>query len=158
MIRWIAHRLLERGHVAPKFHAVAHHPIAESEATSRAIALASLVDVPILIVHVSGQQTVEVIRNAQRLGAAVHAESCPQYLFLEASDSDKPGMEGAKFCCSPPPRDKASQEAVWEGLKDGTLGLFSSDHAPYRFDESGKLPMVYGGAFSPSSAMMGEPS
>lgn len=140
MIRWIAHRLLERGHVAPKFHAVAHHPIAESEATSRAIALASLVDVPILIVHVSGQQTVEVIRNAQRLGAAVHAESCPQYLFLEASDSDKPGMEGAKFCCSPPPRDKASQEAVWEGLKDGTLGLFSSDHAPYRFDESGKLP------------------
>ncbi|GAB2468827.1 dihydropyrimidinase [Comamonas humi] len=140
MIRWIAHRLLERGHVAPKFHTVAHDPLAESEATNRAIALASLVDVPVLIVHVAGRQTVEVIRNARRLGAAVHAESCPQYLFLEASDSDLPGVEGAKFCCSPPPRDKDSQEAVWQGLKDGTLGLFSSDHAPYRFDESGKLP------------------
>jgi dihydropyrimidinase len=70
----------------------------------------------------------------------VYAESCPQYLFLEASDSDLPGLEGAKFCCSPPPRDVDSQEAVWAGLKDGTLGVFSSDHAPYRFDASGKLP------------------
>jgi len=140
MIRWIAHRLLDRGHVAPRFHAVAHDPLAESEATQRAIALARLVDVPVLIVHVAGRETVDVIRNARRLGAQVHAESCPQYLLLEASDSDLPGMEGAKYCCSPPPRDKDSQAAVWEGLKDGSLGLFSSDHAPYRFDESGKLP------------------
>ena len=140
MIRWIAHRLLERGHVAPKFHAVAHDALAESEATNRAIALARLVDVPVLIVHVAGRETVELIRNARRLGAPVYAESCPQYLFLEAGDSDLPGMEGAKFCCSPPPRDADSQQAVWEGLKDGTLGVFSSDHAPYRFDASGKLP------------------
>ena len=140
MIRWIAHRLLERGHVAPKFHAVAHDKLAESEATNRAIALARLADVPVLIVHVAGRETVDVIRNARRLGAAVYAESCPQYLFLEADDSDLPGMEGAKFCCSPPPRDVDSQEAVWAGLKDGTLGVYSSDHAPYRFDASGKLP------------------
>lgn len=140
MIRWIAHRLLERGHKAPKFHAVAHDALAESEATHRAIALARLVDVPVLIVHVAGRETVEVIRHARRLGAAVYAESCPQYLFLKAEDSDLPGMEGAKFCCSPPPRDADSQEAVWDGLKDGTLATYSSDHAPYRFDSSGKLP------------------
>ena len=140
MIRWIAHRLLERGHVAPKFHAVAHDRLAESEATHRAIALARLADVPVLIVHVAGRETVEVIRDARRLGAAVYAESCPQYLFLEADDSDLPGVEGAKFCCSPPPRDADSQEAVWDGLKDGTLGVYSSDHAPYRFDATGKLP------------------
>ncbi|WP_315128275.1 dihydropyrimidinase [Comamonas antarctica] len=140
MIRWIAHRLLERGHTAPKFHAVAHDQLAESEATHRAIALARLADVPVLIVHVAGRETVDVIRNARRLGAAVYAESCPQYLFLEASDSDLPGVQGAKFCCSPPPRDADSQAAVWDGLKDGTLGVYSSDHAPYRFDASGKLP------------------
>ena len=140
MIRWIAHRLLERGHVAPKFHAVAHDRLAESEATHRAIALARLADVPVLIVHVAGRETVEVIRDARRLGAAVYAESCPQYLFLEADDSDLPGVEGAKFCCSPPPRDADSQQAVWDGLKDGTLGVYSSDHAPYRFDATGKLP------------------
>lgn len=140
MIRWIAHRLLERGHGAPKFHAVAHDALAESEAAHRAIALARLVNVPVLIVHVAGRETVEVIRHARRLGASVHAESCPQYLFLKADDSDLPGMEGAKFCCSPPPRDADSQEAVWAGLKDGTIGVYSSDHAPYRFDVSGKLP------------------
>lgn len=140
MIRWLAHHLLERGHVAPKFHAVAHDALAESEATYRAIAIARLIDVPILIVHVSTGDGVALIRDARRLGAAVHAESCPQYLFLTADDADLPALEGAKFCCSPPPRDKAAQEAVWQGLLDGTLGTYSSDHAPYRFDESGKLP------------------
>jgi len=102
--------------------------------------LSRLVDVPVLIVHVAGRETVELIRHARTLGARVLAESCPQYLFLEASDADLPGLEGAKFCCSPPPRDKASQEAVWAGLLDGTLGMYSSDHAPYRYDETGKLP------------------
>ena len=48
-------------------------------------------------------------------------------------------MEGAKYCCSPPPRDKESQEAIWLGLKNGTFQVFSSDHAPYRYDESGKF-------------------
>lgn len=140
IIKWITRRLLERGHTAPKFHATSHHPIAESEAAGRVIALSRLLDVPALIVHVSGAEAVETIRSARRLGAAIHAETCPQYLFLTAQDADRPGLEGAKWCCSPPPRDAASQEAVWGGLTDGTLQLFSSDHAPYRFDETGKLP------------------
>ena len=140
MIRWIAKRLLERGHTAPKFHMVAHHPIAEAEATGRVVALSRLLDVPVLIVHVSGIDAVRTIRGAQALGARIYAETCPQYLFLKGGDADKPGMEGAKWCCSPPPRDPASQEAVWQGLRDGTFQVLSSDHAPYRFDESGKLP------------------
>jgi dihydropyrimidinase len=140
IIKWIAKRLLERGHKAPKFHMEAHHPIAEAEATHRVIQLARLLDVPVLIVHVSGIEAVKTIRSAQTLGARVYAETCPQYLFLKASDADKPGLEGAKWCCSPPPRDEQSQEAVWQGLKDGTFQVFSSDHAPYRFDEAGKLP------------------
>jgi dihydropyrimidinase len=140
MIRWIAKRLLERGHRAPKFHMTSHHPIAEAEATNRVIALSRLLDVPVLIVHVSGIEAVQTIRAAQRLGARVYGETCPQYLFLKATDADRPGLEGAKWCCSPPPRDEASQAAVWAGLKDGTFQVFSSDHAPYRFDETGKLP------------------
>jgi dihydropyrimidinase len=140
MIRWIAKRLLERGHAAPKFHMTSHHPLAEAEATNRVIALSRLLDVPVLIVHVSGAEAVQTIRAAQTLGARVYAETCPQYLFLKATDADRPGLEGAKWCCSPPPRDEASQEAVWQGLTDGTFQVFSSDHAPYRFDETGKLP------------------
>jgi dihydropyrimidinase len=140
MIRWIARKLVDRGMTAPKYHAVAHDPIAESEATNRAVALARLMDVPILIVHVAGLEAVRVVHASQSLGLPILAESCPQYLFLSAEDLDLPGMEGAKYCCSPPPRDAASQEAVWAGLIDGTLQMYSSDHAPYRFDESGKLP------------------
>jgi dihydropyrimidinase len=140
IIRWIVKHLARHGLTAPKFHAVAHAPLAEAEATNRAIALARLLDTPMLIVHVSEKESVELIGRAQRLGAPIHAETCPQYLFLTADDIDLPGVEGAKFCCSPPPRDEASQEVVWQGLLDGTLKLFSSDHAPYRFDETGKLP------------------
>jgi len=140
IIQWLTRRLLERGHRAPKFHMSAHHPIAEAEATNRVVALSRLLDVPVLIVHVSGREAVQTIRAAQTLGARVFGETCPQYLFLKATDADKPGLEGAKWCCSPPPRDEASQEAVWAGLKDGTFQVLSSDHAPYRFDESGKLP------------------
>jgi dihydropyrimidinase len=140
MIRWIAKRLLERGHVAPRFHVVSHDPLAEAEAANRAIALSRLVDVPLLIVHVSGIEAARAIRAAQSLGAQVYAETCPQYLFLTAADVDRPGLDGAMYCCSPPPRDAASQEAIWDGLANGTFQVFSSDHAPYRFDASGKLP------------------
>jgi dihydropyrimidinase len=139
MIQWITKRLLERGHGAPKYHMTAHHAIAEAEATNRVVALSRLLDVPVLVVHVSGGEAVRTIRAAQTLGARVFAETCPQYLFLKADDADRPGLEGAKWCCSPPPRDAASQEAVWQGLRDGTFQVLSSDHAPYRFDETGKL-------------------
>ncbi|MGC2780006.1 MAG: amidohydrolase family protein, partial [Bradyrhizobium sp.] len=64
---------------------------------------------------------------------------CPQYLFMTADDLDKPGIEGAKWMCSPPPRRAPDQEALWQALSLGDLQTISSDHAPYRFDETGKL-------------------
>ena len=140
IIDWMVRHLQAQGYTAPKYHAVAHAPLAEAEATNRAITLARLLDTPLLIVHVSQAEAIATIGTAQRLGAHIYAETCPQYLFLKADDLDLPGVEGAKFCCSPPPRDAASQQAVWQGLLDGTLKLFSSDHAPYRHDDSGKLP------------------
>jgi dihydropyrimidinase len=140
MIKWLTARLLDRGLGAPRYHAVSHARLAEGEATNRAVTLSQLLDVPILLVHVSAAEAIEVIRNAQTKGLKIYGETCPQYLFLTADDIAKPGMEGAKFCCSPPPRDHAAQEAVWTGLRNGTFQVFSSDHAPYRFDASGKLP------------------
>ncbi|HVC52077.1 MAG TPA: dihydropyrimidinase [Stellaceae bacterium] len=138
MIKWLTGKLLERGLGAPRYHAVAHARVAEGEATNRAIALSQLLDVPILIVHVSAAEAIDVIRGAQTKGLKIYGETCPQYLFLTADDIGM-GLEGTKFCCSPPPRDKAAQEAVWRGLQNGTFQVFSSDHAPYRYDETGKL-------------------
>jgi len=139
VISWISERLLARGYVAPKYHAISHPQIAEAEASRRAIDLARLIDAPLLIVHVSTPEAARAILEARNQGLEIYGETCPQYLFLSAEDLDREGMEGAKFCCSPPPRDKAAQEAIWRGLKNGTFQVFSSDHAPYRFDETGKL-------------------
>lgn len=139
MIRWTTDRLLKGGHTDAKFHAVSHPRIAEAEAVHRAIMLARFIDVPILIFHVTTREAMEEIRRAQESGLKVYGETCPQYLSLTASDLDRPGTEGAKFCCSPPPRDTADQEAMWQGLVDNTFQVFNSDHAPFRYDETGKL-------------------
>ena len=118
---------------------MSHPRIAEGEATRRAIDLAALIDVPLLIVHISAREAIDAIGDARSRGLRVFGETCPQYLFLTAKDLDREGMEGAMYCCSPPPRDEAAQGAVWRGLEGGTFEVFSSDHAPYRFDQSGKL-------------------
>ncbi len=140
VIAWMTERLLQGGHVLPPHHALSHARAAEGEATHRAIRLAEFLDVPLLVVHVSAAEAMDAIRRAQTRGLKIYGETCPQYLFLTADDLDREGLEGAKFCCSPPPRDTADQEAMWRGLANGTFQVFSSDHAPYRFDESGKLP------------------
>jgi dihydropyrimidinase len=112
----------------------------EREATHRAISLAELIDVPNMIVHVSNGEAMEQIRWARSRGLKVYAETCPQYLVLTERDLDGLNMEGAKYVCSPPPRDEASQQACWLGLQTGVFQVFSSDHCPFRYDDpQGKL-------------------
>jgi dihydropyrimidinase len=148
-ITWLTEQLLEAGMSAPKYHAHARPMLLEREATHRAIALAELVDVPILIVHVSGREAVEQIRAAQGMGLKIYGETCPQYLFLTAEDLGIDGFEGAKCICSPPPRDKANQEIIWRALDNGTFQVFSSDHAPFSFDgPQGKKVRGENAAFS----------
>jgi dihydropyrimidinase len=139
-IRFLVDRMEREGHIAPRFHALSRPIPVEREATHRAITLAEIIDVPVMIVHVSNREAMEEIRRAQRRGLRVHGETCPQYLVLTAADLDRIGMEGAKYVCSPPPRDAASQEACWEGLQQGVFQVFSSDHCPFRYDSpEGKL-------------------
>lgn len=134
-ISWLTEKLLAAGHTAPRYHATSRPMLVEREATHRAIAFAELVDVPVLIVHVSGREAVEQIRWAQGNGLRVYGETCPQYLFLSAEDLGcDDSFHGAKCICSPPPRDKANQEIIWEGLENGVFQVFSSDHAPFRFE------------------------
>ena len=139
VISWLAGRMVRQGNTLPRYHAICHTRGSEAEAIQRVVALAELVDCPILIVHVSTAEGIEQIRQARSRGLKVYGETCPQYLLLTAKDIDI-GLAGAMFCCSPPPRDEAAQAACWRGLADGTLHVYSSDHAPYRMDASGKLP------------------
>jgi len=137
-LTWLTERLEAAGKIEPKYHAASRPGVVEREATHRAIALAEIADVPILIVHVSGEEAANEIRRARAKGVNILAETCPQYLMLTEADLDLPDFEGAKAMCSPPPRDKASQKVLWQGLKDGLFDILSSDHAPYRFDDDGK--------------------
>ncbi|MGI9204487.1 MAG: dihydropyrimidinase [Woeseiaceae bacterium] len=139
MIKWMSNRLVDSGHGAPKYHALSHPRTAESEAINRAISLAGFLDAPILIVHVSSEAGARIIADARYEGRKVFGETCPQYMFLNMEQMDLPGMHGAKLCCSPPLRDRASQEEIWRCLQNGTFQVYSSDHAPYRFDDTGKL-------------------
>lgn len=141
-IAWLTQRLEAAGRTAPRFHAHARPMLVEREATHRAIALAELVDVPILVVHVSGREAVEQIRWARAHGLKVFAETCPQYLFLTAEDLGiDDSYKGARCVCSPPPRDKQNQQVIWDGLADGLFTVFSSDHAPFCYDGTeGKKP------------------
>ncbi len=90
---------------------------------------------PILIVHVSGREAIEQIRWAKAHGLNILAETCPQYLYLTAADLSRDHYEGAKYVCSPPPREHADQEAVWRGLTESVFSVFSSDHAPFSYDD-----------------------
>ncbi len=149
-IGWLTRKLEAAGQTAPRFHAHARPMLVEREAAHRAMALAELVDVPILIVHVSGSEAVDQIRWARSKGLKVFAETCPQYLFLTAEDLGiDDSYAGAKCVCSPPPRDRANQAVIWNALADGLFTVFSSDHAPFRFEGAGgKRPQGHDVAFS----------
>ena len=122
------------GQTEPYHHAATRPVPVEREATHRAISLAEIAGVPLTIVHVSNGEALDEIRRARARGLRVHAETCPQYLTLTAEDLLRVNFEGAKYVCSPPPRDAVNQEACWDGLVRGDFELYSSDHCPFVFD------------------------
>lgn len=139
-IRYLIEKHELAGEVAPRAHASTRPVAVEREATHRALSLAEIAEVPIVIVHVSNGQTMEEIARARARGLNVFAETCPQYLTLTAKDLDGMDWEGAKMVCSPPPRDEAAQADCWRGIETGLFDLFSSDHCPFRYDDpKGKL-------------------
>ena len=140
-IRYLTKKLEDEGKLAPYYHGISRPQIVEREATHRAISHAQIVDIPIVIVHVSGNEALSQIKWAKEKGIKVFSETCPQYICLTEDDMKGLNMdfEGAKYVCSPPPRDVESQEAIWEGIIDGTFDIFSSDHCPFKFkDKKGK--------------------
>ena len=136
VIRYLSDAHVQAGNVHAKAHASTRPIAAEREATHRALTLAEVVDVPVVIVHISNGPTIDEVARARARGQRVIAETCPQYLLLTKDDLSADGWEGAKYVCSPPPRDRDQQDACWRGLETGVFDLFSSDHCPFRFDDT----------------------
>jgi len=137
LIRNMTEKLLAAGKTAPKYHAASHPRAAEIEAIDRMCRFAAFSGAGIMIFHVSTREGVQIIRDARANGVNVQAETCPHYLFMTVDILERENP--ARFMCSPPQRTKDDQHALWEGLADGTIQLVTSDHAPYRMDETGKF-------------------
>ena len=139
--------LIAAGKTAPHYHAASHPRMAEIEAVERICRFAEYLGQPVMLFHISTTQGAAAVQAARKRGAPVWAETCPHYLFMTEDILRQPGLEGGKWMCSPPQRQIADQEALWDALHAGDLQLVSSDHAPYRFDESGKLSAGPGAGF-----------
>lgn len=133
LIEFHTRALLKAGLTAPRYHAWAKPMVVERECVHRVCAMAEALDVPIQVFHVSGGESAEEIERAQRRGLKVWGETCTQYLVLTSDDLDRPGFEGAKYVCSPAPRSRADQAALWEMIRRGVIGNVTSDHAPTRY-------------------------
>lgn len=139
VIRFLVDRCERQGDVVPAAHARSRPVTAEREATHRAISLAEVTATQVVIVHVSNGEAMEEIARARMRGARVVGETCPQYLVLTAGDLEGMDWQGAKYVCSPPPRDAAEQAACWRGIETGVFDLFSSDHCPFLYEgDTGK--------------------
>jgi dihydropyrimidinase len=132
-------KALAEGKTAPIYHALTRPTTAEAEAVNRAIALAQMAGAPVYIVHLSSADALEKVSEARDKGIPVFAETCPQYLLLSIEDLDRPNFEGAKYVFTPPLREKWHQDKLWEGLRNNTLQVVSTDHCPFCFKEQKEM-------------------
>src|SRR5919198_1065618 len=118
---------LAEGKTEPKYHALTRPPETEGEATNRAIQLARVAGCKLYVVHVSCRESVEPIAIAREKGWDVWGETCTQYFFVDYTFLERPNFEGAKYVYTPPPRDKANQEILWNAVRtDADIVVF--DH------------------------------
>ncbi|MGE5435505.1 MAG: dihydropyrimidinase, partial [Candidatus Doudnabacteria bacterium] len=125
---------LAAGHTEPKYHALTRPPETEGEATNRAIQLARVAGSPLYVVHVSCAESIEPIQLAREKGWDVWGETCTQYFFIDYTFLERPNFEGGKYVYTPPPRDKANQEVLWNAVRTDKLSAISTDHCAFLWD------------------------
>ncbi len=86
------------------------------------------------VCHISTKESVDLIRRAKAEGLDITCETGPHYLVLDDSDLEEHG----RFKMNPPLRSKADREALIEGIKDGTIDMIATDHAPHSAEEKSR--------------------
>ena len=110
-------------------------PVSEMTVIETGILFAEALGTHLHILHLASGDAVRLIRDAQKQGINVTAETCPHYLALTDKDFDR---VGALLKGYPPIRTQHDQDLLWEGLNDGTLSFVCSDHAPHSYEEKMK--------------------
>ncbi|MFH1821029.1 MAG: dihydropyrimidinase [Methanobacteriota archaeon] len=121
----LMNELKKLGRSDPIAHALSRPTIAEAEAISRAIILASEVHVPLHVFHVTSGHGTDLIRQARGRGQFVSGETCPHYLLFNQEDLKR---LGPYLQVNPPLRSKADSEALWRALAEGVLDVVVTDH------------------------------
>ena len=101
----------------------------EAEAVQRLLTFAEFLDAPIYFYHLSTKEAVEMVRQAKARGVKVQAETCGHYMAFTKERND--GPDGILYLMSPPLRTEEDRQAMWAGLKDGTLSLVTSDNEAF---------------------------
>lgn len=86
------------------------------------------------VCHISTKESVELIRQAKARGVDVTSETAPHYLVL----CDEDMREDGRFKMNPPLRSREDKQALIEGIKDGTIDMIATDHAPHSAEEKGR--------------------
>ncbi|MEG0903836.1 MAG: dihydropyrimidinase [Lachnospiraceae bacterium] len=128
MIQVLQDQYLAEGKTDPVYHYYSRPPIAEEEATKRAIYLARLAECPLFVAHVSVKNAMLAIRDAYLEHQPVFGETCTHYLTLTTDKLAEPDFEGAKYVCAPPLRPQEHLDALWEAIDKNWLLAVGSDH------------------------------
>lgn len=121
---------LAAGHTEPIWHERTRPARLEATAVQRAAELAHLAQCPLFIFHIGCAEAVAAIVAARQRSVDLQAESCPQYLLLNAEEH-LGGPDGYLNVCAPPLRNKDHQAAIWQALQDDALQVVSTDHCPW---------------------------
>ncbi|WP_347550410.1 dihydroorotase [Pseudalkalibacillus hwajinpoensis] len=106
--------------------------VCESVHIARDVLLAEAAGVHYHVCHISTKESVRIVRDAKRAGINVTAEVTPHHMLL--SEDEIPGID-TNYKMNPPLRSKEDQEALIEGLLDGTIDFIATDHAPHSHEE-----------------------
>jgi dihydropyrimidinase len=139
VITFLREQFKAAGKTSPVYHPLSRPAECEAEAINRMILFAKMAgDAPLYIVHLSNALGLAYIRAAKERGQRnLYAETCPQYLLLDESRYDLPGIEGLKYLMCTPLRTKADQETLWLGLLETKfhegIDTIATDHCPFFF-------------------------
>ncbi|HZQ09615.1 MAG TPA: dihydropyrimidinase [Anaerolineae bacterium] len=129
MMRVLINSFLRAGKTSPEYHRLSRPPFVEAEAIRRVATIAEATDCALYIPHMSSAAGRVALREAQRRGVRVVAETCPQFLALTDKVYRRP--DAARFVMSPPIKTAADQAELWRGLAEGDIVSVGSDHCPY---------------------------
>jgi len=125
--------LLAAGRTDPGQHHESRPPLVEAEGVHHLMTFAELTGASTYIVHLSCREALDAALAARRRGVKVKIETLIQYLVLDKTYAERPNFEGAKYVMSPPLREAANQEVLWQGLSSGLIDTVATDHAPFDF-------------------------